>query len=93
MAPSFEPAAIRLISRLNDTRDQSQPTLKLSLLYRNERQKHTKVQQQQKEEEEVETNMLRIVLSLYPSITIHLKRVCVVPCNYLPKRFNYLIHS
>lgn len=32
MAPSPEPAAIWLISRLNDTRDQSQPTLKLSLL-------------------------------------------------------------
>lgn len=32
ICPSFDPAAIRLISRLNDTRDQSQPTLKLSLL-------------------------------------------------------------
>lgn len=32
VAPSLEPAAIRLISRLNETRDQSQPTLKLSLL-------------------------------------------------------------
>lgn len=32
IAPSLEPAAIRLVSRLNDTRDQSQPTLKLSLL-------------------------------------------------------------
>lgn len=33
IAPSFEPAAMRLISRLNDTRDQSQLTLKLSLLH------------------------------------------------------------
>lgn len=33
VAPSLEPAAIRLISRLNETRDQSQPTLKLSLLW------------------------------------------------------------
>lgn len=32
ICPSFDPAAIRLISRLNETRDQSQPTLKLSLL-------------------------------------------------------------
>lgn len=34
ICPSFDPAAIRLISRLNETRDQSQPTLKLSLLQR-----------------------------------------------------------
>lgn len=33
IVPSLEPAASRLVSRLNDTRDQSQLTLKLSLLF------------------------------------------------------------
>lgn len=41
IVPSLEPAANRLVSRLNDTRDQSQLTLKLSLLFywENEREK------------------------------------------------------
>lgn len=42
IAPSFEPAAMRLVSRLNETRDQSQLTLKLSLLHTHWEQKWEK---------------------------------------------------
>lgn len=58
IAPSFEPAAIRLISRLNDTRDQSQLTLKLSLLHE-ARNKCDNFQEKQKQQQQRKIAHLR----------------------------------
>lgn len=95
---------MRLVSRLNDTRDQSQLTLKLSLLLtthrapkhsRNTKKKKTGRNQDKENKNIIYCFLIRpvFVCLCEPALDTVKWEKRVIPKDTLPKRFDYLVHA